>query len=375
MKLPVLKSFMSSDWSMKQGVLALCALLFLFTEIGLRVINVASVQQRLDPVEFEQDRSPLQAHPYTAFACKPNWRSSPNARLQASHNSFGFRGEEIAWDKPEGTLRVLCLGGSSTYGEAVSSDENTWPSQLGTLLNKASTSEDFEVINLGVPGYTTFESLTQLATLGLELQPDVVLIYHAMGDLRAVLADSVAPDNTHFRTNWPTTYRGDLDALFEYSRVYRLARSVVTDNAVRRLEGDVIATRGDQSTESGLPHHQGFANYERNLRSMVALARSGGAKVFLINPAVDHRDLVGGKRYETRTMGLDRLYTIASRLADELEIGFIDGAAALEDEALRQIEETGSENIYEWEDRLRDPGAKLLALTIADALLAIERSF
>ena len=45
------------------------------------------------------------------------WRNRPGA--EGPINSLGFRGSEIALEKPSGARRILSLGESTTYGDGV----------------------------------------------------------------------------------------------------------------------------------------------------------------------------------------------------------------------------------------------------------------
>ena len=60
----------------------------------------------------------------------------------------------------------------------------------------------FEVLNCGVPGYTSIESLVNLELRLLELDPDVVLIYHGINDARMVQGRGWRADYTHVRRSW-----------------------------------------------------------------------------------------------------------------------------------------------------------------------------
>ena len=50
-------------------------------------------------------------------------------------NSLGMRGEEMTLEKPPGVYRILCLGGSMTYGTGTSESQHSYPAQLQTVLN------------------------------------------------------------------------------------------------------------------------------------------------------------------------------------------------------------------------------------------------
>jgi lysophospholipase L1-like esterase len=85
------------------------------------------------------------------------------------------RGEQVRRaDRADHRLRVLCLGGSSTYGSGVASDEATWPAALGRRLRERG--ESVEVLNFGFPALTAFDDLELLRLLLVDLRPDWVVL-------------------------------------------------------------------------------------------------------------------------------------------------------------------------------------------------------
>lgn len=98
-------------------------------------------------------------------------------------NSLGFRGDEIAVTKPPNTIRIACLGASTTFCAEVSSNLATWPQRLGQELARKYPDIKFEVINAGVSGRMASDSLKTLKRRVLPLRPDIVLVYHANNDI------------------------------------------------------------------------------------------------------------------------------------------------------------------------------------------------
>lgn len=93
-----------------------------------------------------------------------------------THNSQGWRGEEF--DATVAKKRILAIGGSTTYGIGVS-DKETWPCYVDSLLGS-----DYEVINMGVPGYSTIQHIEQAKLYLDDLQPDIILLHAGLNDLR-----------------------------------------------------------------------------------------------------------------------------------------------------------------------------------------------
>ncbi|MFQ5719354.1 MAG: SGNH/GDSL hydrolase family protein, partial [Acidobacteriota bacterium] len=89
-----------------------------------------------------------------------------------------IRDHRVFGPRPAGTRRIVALGDSSTYGV------NTrwpWPTRLQTRLDRVAPGR-FEVINLGVPGYTAFQGERLLATRGARLAPTHVVVYFGWND-------------------------------------------------------------------------------------------------------------------------------------------------------------------------------------------------
>ena len=124
----------------------------------------------------------LSSDPYISYSLKPGWTTTPEHTKHATHNSLGFRGEEYPIEKPEGVFRIVCVGGSSTYGNGPTDDDKTWPSRLQDRLNKRAGEQRFHVINCGAPMWGTTESLINLALRGVDFEPDLVLVYHNTND-------------------------------------------------------------------------------------------------------------------------------------------------------------------------------------------------
>jgi len=100
-------------------------------------------------------------------------------------NSLGFRDVERAPSKPEGVLRVLCLGGSNTYGAAVSQGR-TWPAQLEQVLRERGH-DDVEVWNLGTDGYQTRQKIRLAEKALAEWEPDLLLFQLANTGPRLII--------------------------------------------------------------------------------------------------------------------------------------------------------------------------------------------
>lgn len=91
-------------------------------------------------------------------------------------NSLGFRDHrDYTLEKPPRTLRILVLGDSVTFGHGTL-DDTTYPFLLEQRLKAWRPDVNWEVWNLGVPGYNTRQELTYLEEIGPLAQPDLVVV-------------------------------------------------------------------------------------------------------------------------------------------------------------------------------------------------------
>ncbi len=89
-------------------------------------------------------------------------------------NSLGFRGREVKARKEPGVVRVLALGDSFVFGIGVD-EEHAFTTRLESRLRDL-TGLPHEVVNMGVPGFSTDQEYLQFRERGLALAPDVVLL-------------------------------------------------------------------------------------------------------------------------------------------------------------------------------------------------------
>lgn len=295
-------------------------------------------------------------HRHLGYALTPNYSRGDNR-----HNALGFRGEEIAVAKPAGVTRVVLAGGSTTYCDGVQHDyrlSHAWMLQeRWRQLGVAG-----EVINAGCPGWTSLETLINFATRGLDLQPDVLLVYDSFNDMLTRLV-------------WPpSAYRSDLSGWFDRRTVHQavpwyehsaVVRSVLVARGamlphgdMRRILGDVAPTNHgftfrDQwlagTYPSGVfrdtPIEQMLAAnppvfFERNLRSLAALAAAHRVQLvlatFAVSAAFPQQPFVGHPAFRAvideqneviRKVGRDcgvRVFELAAAIVDE-PANFTDG--------------------------------------------------
>lgn len=145
----------------------------LLTVLALGAGAEAWVRWRWDPLKgspgfFESDAMRRQrlAPNYTGWF----------AGVPVHINSLGFRDDrEYPVAKGPSTFRILVLGDSVTFGHG-SVAEHTYPFLLDQKLKAWRPDVDWQVWNLGVPGYNTSQELAHLLQVGPVYKPDLVVV-------------------------------------------------------------------------------------------------------------------------------------------------------------------------------------------------------
>lgn len=224
--------------------------------------------------------------PYLNYVLNPAW-DGVNAR--------GVRGPLVAAPKPDGVFRIVALGGSTTFGHDLADDE-TWPAQLQRILREDYGYSQVEVVNLGVPGFHSTDSVVSLATRGLALDPDLVITYDGLNDVVVRMYQD------------PACYAGDTP-LFGFGMdrgLWQPGGEALPPSALYRVIAYQLGWLDDptaidsrlQPTGWCPPEPDGTSQldllaqnpptyFARNLHSMAALARASNARLMLATFAWD----------------------------------------------------------------------------------------
>ena len=118
---------------------------------------------------------------YEFIPGKSGWASG----TKVSVNQDGHRGRAAQTEEFDG-IRILVVGDSIAFGHGVTMEES-FPDVLHRELNEAG--ENYEVLNLGVPGYDTIQEVAFLKEVAETYKPDYVLLMFCLNDLALVTID------------------------------------------------------------------------------------------------------------------------------------------------------------------------------------------
>jgi lysophospholipase L1-like esterase len=128
------------------------------------------------------------------------WRLKPNLHdviwdfTLISTDAQGLRWSRNLGPKPQGGLRIVCLGDSVTFGYRVpliwrsapdqyDRSARPYPAIMEAQLRARYPERAVEVVPLAVPGYTSAQGLHWLQSVGADLDADVVLLQYGWNDV------------------------------------------------------------------------------------------------------------------------------------------------------------------------------------------------
>ncbi|MDH5638897.1 MAG: SGNH/GDSL hydrolase family protein, partial [Nitrospinota bacterium] len=130
------------------------------------------------------------------------WRNYVPNPSSGIVNQYGFR-----WGGGEkkSKNRILCIGGSTTWGQGIDDIQSTYPTHMENYLK--AKGYDVDTINAGLQYYSSAEDLTTLLFAGLYQHPDIVIIYTGVNDVEAIMSPKgFATDYSHWRQVDPALF-------------------------------------------------------------------------------------------------------------------------------------------------------------------------
>lgn len=233
---------------------------------------------------------------FAAYSAKPG--KYAKGREGKTVNKAGFISTpDIAVKKPENTVRIVFLGGSSTAGTGKNlKDEDTWPWRVTEKLREKLKGSDvkIEFINAGLSGYSTFESYGKLWSRLRFYKPDIVVVNHAWNEMY-YFNDKVMADPTSWKRredgSWSVNNQTTImqikphwvDPFVGWSQILARIR-------LRFAEG----MNGEAGTEEQLAYYaklsptynkKGLEIFRENLKLIEATTEAIDADIFVIKQA------------------------------------------------------------------------------------------
>lgn len=169
--------------------------------LGEVIVRLFSVGGYATPDTLRRATLQYGAVVYARHALPQMEQQSAN-RIPFRVNRRGYRGPDFVVPKPAGTIRIVILGGSQVF-DILAPEGADWP----RLVEQRLRTRGFpaaEVINAGVPGHASSDSLGRLFTEVWMFEPDFILLCNAWNDIKYFA--NLSPDRSLLRTVEPSPF-------------------------------------------------------------------------------------------------------------------------------------------------------------------------
>jgi len=230
-------------------------------------------------------------------------------------NSLGFRSHEFNPQKPEGTYRIICVGGSTTEGRG-SDIDHTWPAQLEKKLGKG-----YEVINAGLSAAEMPYVINILEKELIYYKPDMVICYLVFNHIH----------KRRFQINVKPALSWRIKHWLSCKSVFVLTlREKLT--SVFKLEGNIIgdiyipAVNPRKLAEGFLNTPEIFEDYREFISEFIRICKENGVTPVLVSEAMI---LDGDSALLSEEM--EAVYKKMYAIQSSLGVQFIDAATPMKE--------------------------------------------
>jgi len=206
-----------------------------------------------------------------------------------------FNNQEFPKEKPPGTYRIFCMGGSTTYGRPYF-DELSFCGWLRAYLNAADPARNWEVINAGGVSYASYRVARLMGELK-QFQPDLFIVYSGQNEF----LEQRSYGGLINMPGWLLDLNATLSGTRVYTALAQLIEAAQPDSlkqaqARSQLSGEVDEilnhTIGPESYHrDDILKQQITTHYRLNLVRMVKIARSVDAGIVFVQPAINIRSM------------------------------------------------------------------------------------
>ncbi len=213
--------------------------------------------------------------------------------------------------KPKGIYRIVCLGGSATYGRPFF-DHTSFAGWLRALLPKADPLRNWEVINAGAISYASYRIRGLMAELA-RYEPDLFIVYTGENEFlerRTYASVFETPGllrnaaGLASRLRIATVMQSGLELAGILRPVDRNKATGLHEEVVRI---PVYAVGPEAYTRDETFKREALSHYEASLNAMVDLAAETHARLLFVTPISNLRDFAPFKSENRSGLTPDQL--------------------------------------------------------------------
>jgi lysophospholipase L1-like esterase len=251
------------------------------------------------------------------------WRIRPNQTIKGKFfvdgvykiNSKGYREREFSAEKNPDITRIICLGNSCTFGWNVNS-EQTYPKVLEKLLNQNLPEPEFEVINAGMTGYSSYQGVRFLKREILGFHPDIIIFSYGWNDM-------CASEREDKDQRFPPQWILNLDDFLSRSRFYSFLKFEIM-SLLKKLR--------QSQDEKKIVYRVSLKDYQENLKELARIARDSGISVFFLSLPISSAKVFLGPGKTSKPHIANKYYNKTLReTTSEIGAPLIDVALLFED--------------------------------------------
>jgi lysophospholipase L1-like esterase len=242
--------------------------------------------------------------------------------------------------KPLGVFRIICLGGSTTAEGSLS--DNSYPRFLEELLSKKYPQKKIEVINAGHYFWTTQHSIIQYLFWLKDLDPDLIILFHACNDL--IQSFTMPPYSSK-------PFRKD------YGHFYGYLANLAYPKTFEKFIGEFFYAdlRNPNLQSTSFSDFKSIHSFQRNLETLIEITKSKKIHLILSNQAHFFTDknetdidflwipkhfLVDDEHYADEKSwyaGMELFNRVTRETADKFSIPFVDQVSLFNRKRTREI--------------------------------------
>ena len=244
---------------------------FVLVELILLAAGVVPLYERTDPYVGFSGYAPLFLK-HTPPGGEPIF--------ETAHNKFRwFNPQRFPAHKAEGTTRIFCIGGSTTYGRPYD-DRTSFCGWLRNFLPAVDPSRRWEVINAGGISYASYRAARLMKELA-DYEPDLFLVYSGHNEF--------LEQRTYYKLLKTPEFVRHLGALASRMRLYSALYDVTYEpDAVLPTEVEALLDRSVGPDDYHRDDELGGAvldHYRTSLTRMTHIGEGAGARLILVTPA------------------------------------------------------------------------------------------